>query len=257
VIYEQRIEMMTAETVSETIADMRKEINRELVHNFVPPRSYAEQWDIEGLDKEVFRIYGTHTPVKEWAKEEGIADEEILERLQKLTDTQIENKITLYSQQIMQMAEKRLLLQTLDQLWKDHLLSLDHLRHGINLRAYGQRDPLNEYKQEAFSLFEQLLSQLREMVTSRMAHLEIQIERPMPSLEELRQVQKMQESRFDPALAAGVEKEIESIHTPVRNHVAPAERNPNDPNTWGKVARNDVCPCGSGKKYKHCHGAIA
>lgn len=255
VIYEQRIEMMTAEDVSETIGSMRSEINEELVANFVPKRSYAEQWDIEGLDKEVFRIYGVHAPVKDWAKEEGIADEEILERLQGLTSEQIAVKLAQYGEHVMQMAEKRLLLQTLDQLWKDHLLSLDHLRHGINLRAYGQRDPLNEYKQEAFSLFEQMLSQLREMVTSRMAHLEIRAEQSMRSLAELARVQKMQESRFDPAMELE-DEEDEIGHMPVRTHIEPSERDPNDPGTWGKIARNELCPCGSGKKYKHCHGAI-
>jgi preprotein translocase subunit SecA len=253
VIYEQRIEMMTVENVSDTITAMRSEINGELVGNFVPRRSYPEQWDIEGLDKEVFRIYGLHAPLKEWAKEEGIADEEILERLQKATDEQMGHKVALYGEEIMRMAEKRVLLQTLDQLWKDHLLSLDHLRHGINLRAYGQRDPLNEYKQEAFSLFEQLLSQLREFVTSRMAHMEIQVERPMPPLEQMQQARRMQETRSDPALAL---EGSEANHTPVRTHVNPEDRNPNNPVTWGKVSRNDFCPCGSGKKYKHCHGAI-
>ena len=260
VIYEQRIEMMTAESVDETIAAMRSEINSELVGNFVPARSYAEQWNIEGLEREVFRIYGLHVPLHEWAREEGIADEEILERLQKVTDEQIAHKTALYSDQVMYLAEKRLLLQTLDQLWKDHLLSLDHLRHGISLRAYGQRDPLNEYKQEAFSLFEQMLSQLRELVTSRMAHMEIQTERPLPSLAEMRMAQKMQESRLDPAMAGGAADVAEAVeeaaHAPMRTHVSPADRSPNDPETWGKVSRNDSCPCGSGKKYKHCHGAI-
>jgi preprotein translocase subunit SecA len=256
VIYDQRIEMMTAENVSDTIAAMRTEINDELVGNFVPKRSYPEQWDMEGLEKEVFRIYGLHTPLKDWAKEEGIADEEILERLQKITGEQMAHKVTQYGNEIMSMAEKRVLLQTLDQLWKDHLLSLDHLRHGINLRAYGQRDPLNEYKQEAFSLFEQMLSQLREQVTSRMAHLEIQMERPMPTLEQMQRAQKMQEGRSDPALTQAQQETIEISHAPLRTHVSPQNRDPNDPATWGKVARNDFCPCGSGKKYKHCHGAI-
>ncbi len=255
VIYDQRIEMMTAEHVSDTIAAMRTEINEELVGNFVPKRSYPEQWDMEALEREVFRIYGLHTPLKDWAKEEGIADEEILERLQKIATEQMAHKGAHYGDEIMRMAEKRVLLQTLDQLWKDHLLSLDHLRHGINLRAYGQRDPLNEYKQEAFSLFEQLLSQLREQVTSRMAHLEIQMERPMPTLEQMQRAQKMQEGRSDPALAPAADM-VEINHAPLRAHVSPENRNPNDPASWGKVARNDFCPCGSGKKYKHCHGAI-
>ncbi|HEU5047137.1 MAG TPA: preprotein translocase subunit SecA [Rickettsiales bacterium] len=256
VIYEQRIEMMTAEDVSEIISGMRAEINEELVGNFIPKRSYAEQWDMEGLEKEVFRIYGLHLPVQDWGKEEGIAEEEMLERLQKASDEQIAHKVNMYGEPIMRVAEKRLLLQTLDQLWKDHLLSLDHLRHGISLRAYGQRDPLNEYKQEAFSLFEQMLSQLREMVTSRMAHMEIHTEQPMRSLAEMNHMQKMQESRFDPALEGAEEEGLEEAHTPLRTHIAPEDRNPENTATWGKISRNEPCPCGSGKKYKHCHGAI-
>jgi preprotein translocase subunit SecA len=264
VIYEQRIEMMTAEEVSETIASMRAEINDELVNLFIPKRSYPEQWDIATLEREVFRIYGLHAPVQQWAAEEGIGHEEMLEHLQKTTQEQIAQKEASYGAPLMRLAEKRILLQTLDQLWKDHLLSLDHLKQGINLRGYGQRDPLSEYKLEAFTLFEQLLSQLRELVTSRMAHLEIRAEQPPPSLAELKMAQKMQEGRFDPAMGGmyplahkgGTSSEYEGGHTPVRAIVRPEDRDPNDPESWGKVGRNDACPCGSGKKYKHCHGAL-
>jgi preprotein translocase subunit SecA len=263
VIYEQRIEMMTAEDVSETITGMRSEINEELLGLFVPKRSYPEQWDIATLDREVFRIYGLRAPVAEWAAKEGVGHEEMLEQLQKVTDEQIAQKEANFGAEIMRHAEKRILLQTLDQLWKDHLLSLDHLKQGINLRGYGQRDPLNEYKLEAFTLFEQLLSQLRELVTSRMAHLEVRTQQPPPLLTDLKVTQRMQEGRFDPAmggmypLAQQEEGEgYESSHTPARTHVRPEDRNPQDPETWGKVGRNDACPCGSGKKYKHCHGVI-
>ena len=254
IIYEQRIEMMTSLQVTETIDGMREEINEELLSNFIPKRSYIDQWDMTGLDKEIFRIYGLHTPVIDWAKEEGIAEEEMLERLNKITTEQIENKRNIYGKEIFQIAEKRVLLQTLDQLWKDHLLSLDHLRHGINLRAYGQRDPLNEYKQEAFSLFEQMLFVLREQVTSLMAHLEIRKEQAITSLAEMRLAQKMNESRFDPAMIE--DNELESNHVTIRTHIAPEDRNPNNPNTWGKISRNEPCPCGSGTKYKHCHGKV-
>jgi preprotein translocase subunit SecA len=261
-IFEQRLELIESTDVSDTIVEMRDTINNEMVATFIPKKSYAEEWNADGLQKDIFRVYGLHLPVMDWVKEEGIADEEILDRLSKVTEEQFLMKEQMYGPQIMRVAEKRVILETLDQLWKDHLLSLDHLRQGINLRAYGQRDPLNEYKQEAFALFEAMLAQLREMVTSRMAHLQIHVNNP----EVLRQIesrQKMQESRFDPAMegemnpqAGGMYPLEERKSQPVRTHVKPAERNPSDPDSWGKVGRNDPCPCLSGKKYKQCHGSL-
>jgi preprotein translocase subunit SecA len=262
VIYEQRIEMMTAQDVSETIAGMRAEINEELIGQFIPKRSYAEQWDVATLEREIFRIYGLRLGMVDWAKEEGIADDEMLERLNKATSEQAAAKETAHGVSLLRHVEKRVLLQTLDQLWKDHLLTLDHLKQGINLRGYGQRDPLNEYKLEAFTLFEQLLSQLREMVTARMAHLEIRTEQP-PLLTDLKMAQKMQEGRFDPnmggmyPLAQQGASDPDAAQLTVRNYVRPEDRDPQNPETWGKVGRNDPCPCGSGKKYKHCHGTLA
>ncbi len=264
VIYEQRIEMMTAQDVSETIISMRSEINEELIGLFVPKRSYPEQWDIATLEREIFRIYGLHAPVQQWAAEEGVGHEEMLEHLHTVTNEQITAKETAYGTPIMRHAEKRILLQTLDQLWKDHLLTLDHLKQGINLRGYGQRDPLSEYKLEAFTLFEQLLSQLRELVTARMAHLEVRTEQPPPLLTDLKMARKMQEGRFDPAMGGmyplahkGVQGvETDNSQMPARNNIRPEDRNPQNPESWGKVGRNDSCPCGSGKKFKHCHGAL-
>ncbi len=237
VIYEQRIELMEAEDVSETIASMRDEVNQNLVNLYMPEKAYAEQWQTEDLRKEILRIYGLELPVMEWAKEEGIADQEILERMSKQTTEHFADKVAKYGEPIMRMAEKRVLMQTLDQLWKDHLLSLDHLRQGIHLRGYGQRDPLNEYKQEAFALFEAMLTQLREMTVSRMSHLEIHVEQP-PAMEAMPR-QKMFETRIDPATGEQVPEQSQG----------PAHSE--------KIGRNDPCPCGSGKKYKHCHGALA
>jgi preprotein translocase subunit SecA len=233
VIYEQRIELMDAEDVSDTVAAMREEINNDNVQLYVPPKSYADAWQTEDLDKELFRIYGLHVPIANWAKEEGIADEEILKRVNELTTKHFADKVAKYGEPLMRMAEKRILLQTLDQLWKDHLLSLDHLRQGIHLRGYGQRDPLNEYKHEAFTLFEQLLMQLRELVVSRLSHLEIHIE-AAPSAMPAMPKQKMFENRGD----------------------ADAAASPEGTATAKTAGRNDPCPCGSGKKFKHCHGAI-
>jgi preprotein translocase subunit SecA len=235
VIYEQRIELMEAEDVSETITAMVEEINEAMVSAYVPARSYADAWQTEDLEKEIFRVYGLHLPVVEWANEEGIADQELLERIGREVADHFAAKQVQYGEPLMRMAEKRVLLQTLDQLWKEHLLALDHLRQGIHLRGYGQRDPLNEYKQEAFSLFEQLLAQLRELVVSRLSHLEIQIEAP-PMFPEQDARRKMMETRQDPALATSDEQK---------------------PASSSKVGRNEPCPCGSGKKYKHCHGALA
>ncbi len=229
VIYEQRIELMEATDVSETIAAMRQEVNAQLVAAYIPAKSYAEQWQTEELQKELFRIYGLHLPVVEWGKEEGIADQEILQRLTDATNALMQAKEEKYGVPLMRSVEKRLLLQTLDGLWKDHLLSLDHLRHGINLRAYGQRDPLNEYKQEAFTLFEHMLNYLRDLVTERMAHLEISVQ-PPDGWERTAAPKRMQESRVDPADLAEQLPEKEE-----------------------KIGRNEPCPCGSGKKYKHCH----
>jgi len=233
VIYEQRIELMEAPDVSDTIASMREEINHQAVTFSVPPKSYPDAWQTEDLEKEIFRLYGLHLPIVEWAKEEGIADEELLKRVNEVTEQHFAAKVVQYGDQLMRMAEKRVLLQTLDQLWKDHLLSLDQLRQGIHLRGYGQRDPLNEYKQEAFSLFEQMLNQLRELVVTRLSHLEIHMEAP-PQMPPQPQ-RKMFESRQDPAALDT---------TPI-----PANPSP-------RIGRNDPCPCGSGKKFKHCHGAL-
>jgi preprotein translocase subunit SecA len=247
VIYEQRIELMEFEDVSETIAAMREEINRNLVELYIPVKSYAEQWQAEDLQKELFRIYGLHLPAIEWAKEEGIAESEILQRIEKAGADHFAGKQEKYGERLMRMAEKRILLQTLDQLWKDHLLSLDHLRQGIHLRGYGQRDPLNEYKQEAFALFEQMLNQLRELTISRLSHMEIHVE-PPPGFEAAMPARKMFESRQDPAQGDGWQEtgnRTSSDPLPVTRNLSP------------KIGRNEPCPCGSGKKYKHCHGALS
>lgn len=251
VVYEQRIELMEAKDVTDTLDEMRDDLNDDLVLAHMPPKSYAEQWDTESLEKEVFRIYGLELPVQEWAAEEGIADEEVLSRITDATDELMKQKEEAFEEEIFRLAKKRVLLQTLDQLWKDHLLSLDHLRQGIGLRAYGQRDPLNEYKQEAFTLFEHLLHHLREVVTMRMAHIQIRTEDP-EELRHIEQKRQMQESRQDPAMQDFVPQLIETV----RSHVSPEDRVAADPSSWGKVGRNEACPCGSGRKFKHCHGKL-
>ncbi len=258
VIYEQRRDLMMADEVSETIDGMRQDVVDDLVQRMIPEKAYAEQWDVKGLHEECRRLLALDLPIDEWAKEEGIADEEIRTRLTEASRRKMAEKLATYGPEIFRAAEKSVLLQLLDQAWKDHLLTLDHLRQGISLRAYGQRDPLNEYKREAFNLFETLLSRLRETVTSVLSHLEVQVTTPQEA-EIARKPQAMQESRTDPALGQGgaFEGGTNVPGAPVRLREAAATVDPNDAATWGRVARNAACPCGSGRKYKHCHGRNA
>ncbi len=256
VIYHQRIELMNKEDVSETIKTMRDDVTEWLINQYIPEKSYPEEWDTQTLQKEVFRIYSLHLPIPQWASEEGIADKEVLQRLDKEVDNLFLQKEQMYGTEIVRMAEKRILLLTLDQLWKEHLLGLDHLRQGIGLRAYGQKDPLNEYKREAFMLFDDMLSRLREVITGRISHMEIGLENQ--DVERLATIpqnrQRMQESRIDPALISRQPGSV-SLAQP-KKRVNPEDRESADPASWGKVARNEPCPCGSGKKYKQCHGKL-
>ena len=258
VIYEQRKELMAAADVAEEIVEMRHEVAEELVSRCIPEKAYPEQWDVAGLHEELLRVFNLDLPIADWAKEEGIADQEIRHRILQITDQRAAEKAANYGPEIMRMVEKNLLLQLLDQSWNDHLLTLDHLRQGISLRAYAQRDPLNEYKREAFNLFEEMLTLLREKITAVLSHIELRMEEA-PSEESFapRRPSQMIEGREDPAFAAAqAEHDADAIAaglTPVR-HLAV---NPDDPGTWDQTPRNAPCPCGSGKKYKHCHGAVA
>lgn len=253
VIYEQRRELMAAENVAEDIVDMRQQVVSDMVSTSIPEKAYADQWDTELLHDEVQRVFGLDVPVQEWAKEEGIADEEILERLTDVTDRMMAEKAANVGPDVMRMVEKSLLLQLLDQNWKEHLLTLDHLRQGIGLRAYAQRDPLNEYKREAFDLFEEMLEGLRDRVTTVLAFVQFESE-PEPDTF-ARPQQEMTETRTDPALQGPADSSSNtSDNATVTNRQAQDELNPEDPSTWGRVPRNAPCPCGSGNKYKHCHG---
>ena len=180
VVYEQRREIMNARDVASTIADMRNETIEEMVALAIPENSLAEQWDTPALHAECLRLLALDLPLAEWAKEEGITGDEVRERITAAADRKMAEKSANYGPDLMRMAEKSLLLQLLDQTWKDHLLSLDHLRQGINLRAYAQRDPLNEYKREAFELFEAMLANLRQHITSVLSHVELRVQ-PQPA----------------------------------------------------------------------------
>jgi preprotein translocase subunit SecA len=268
VVYEQRKELMTEEDVSHTVSGMRQHVIASLVATHVPENAYAEQWNMHGLHAEVLRVFNLNLPLVDWAAEEGIADAEIRERLTEAVDRKMAEKAANFGPEIMRMVEKSLLLQILDQVWKEHLLGLDHLRQGIGLRAYAQKDPLNEYKREAFNLFEAMLERLRERVVSVLAHVELQLTPKEEAALLPTGEQEMHETREDPAFAhadaapqqsaaAAAAPAAAPAPTPVRSRHGSATLDPKDPATWGRIARNAPCPCGSGKKYKHCHGQVA
>jgi preprotein translocase subunit SecA len=266
VIYEQRKEIMVADEVRETVADMRQQVIDDLVGTHMPEKALPEQWTAQSLHEEVLRIFGLDLPITDWANEEGIADEEVKQRLTDAVDRKMAEKAANWGAELTRFAEKSVLLQLLDQIWKEHLLSLDHLRQGIGLRAYAQKDPLREYKSEAFVLFDNMLARLRESVTAALAHLEIQARAP-EELQPREDATRWRETREDPALVgaeAGAPGASEAAAAPRmmprtdrRTATAIAEIDPADPATWGKVPRNAPCPCGSGKKYKQCHGRWA
>ncbi|MHA1598326.1 MAG: preprotein translocase subunit SecA [Alphaproteobacteria bacterium] len=258
VIYEQRKELMASDDVSDEITGMRHQVIEDLVASCIPEKAYAEQWNTATLHEEVLRIFGRDLPIAEWAKEEGIADAEILERLIDAADRGVAEKVANYGPEIMRSVEKSLLLQLLDQVWKEHLLMLDHLRQGIGLRAYAQRDPLNEYKRESFNMFEEMLDTLRERLTQVIAHIELQVSDDDEAMIFQQQPQEMSETREDPALhmGEGAVEDDRPIATPIRSRQAASDLDPDDPTTWGRVARNQTCPCGSGKKFKQCHGKL-
>jgi preprotein translocase subunit SecA len=245
-IFDQRIELMRDQNVAETVADMRHSLVSELVAKHVPEHAYAEQWDIAGLKEELQRVLGLDLPVEDWAKEEGIADEEMLSRIEQRVDEHMAAKAAQFGPEVMRYVEKSILLQTLDHLWREHLVMLDHLRQVIGLRGYGQRDPLQEYKSEAFALFEGLISHLREAVTAQLMRVEI-----VPPQEQ--ELPEMAAHKLDPNTGEDEMAFAQASLAPVQ----PSERDPQNPATWGKVGRNEDCPCGSGRKYKHCHGRLA
>ena len=247
VIFEQRIEMMDATDLSETITDMRHEVIELLVAKHIPERAYAEQWDAAGLKESVAEMLNLDLPIEDWVAEEGIAEDDIRERLLTISDKAAADKTERFGAEITAYVERSILLQTIDQLWRDHIVNLDHLRSVVGFRGYAQRDPLQEYKSEAFELFQALLTNLRQVVTSQMSRVEIVTEQQaapeLPVMEAHHIDGSTGEDEFagyqTAALAAGGN-----------------QRNPNDPATWGHVGRNEACPCGSGLKYKHCHGAL-
>jgi preprotein translocase subunit SecA len=242
-IFAQRREVMDAADLSETVRDMRHDVVNDLVATHVPPKAYHDQWDIAGLTQQVRRYFGRDLPIEQWAAEEGADDETLRERLYEETDKIAAQKAAEMGPDIARQIEKAVLLQTIDMQWREHLITLDHLRSVIGLRGYGQRDPLNEYKSEAFSLFESLLSKLRYEVTGQLAHVRLAPPEPAPQPQPV-------------AAAPAPEMELAMADAGASPAGPAPQLDPAKPETWGKVGRNDLCPCGSGKKFKHCHGRL-
>jgi preprotein translocase subunit SecA len=248
VIFDQRVDLMKNESVAEMVIGMRHDFIDDIVAKHVPEHAYAEQWDVAGLKEELTRVLGIDLPVDQWAKEEGIADEELLTRIEQRVDEHMAAKVAQWGPDVMRYVEKTILLQTLDHLWREHLVMLDHLRQVIGLRGYGQRDPLQEYKSEAFSLYEAMAAHLREAVTAQLMRVEI-----VPPEDQQPELPVMEAHKFDPNTGEDELAFAGASLVPA----ATANRDPKNPASWGKIGRNEDCPCGSGKKYKHCHGKYA
>jgi preprotein translocase subunit SecA len=251
VIFDQRVDLMKSDSVAEMVTDMRHDFIDDIVAKHVPEHAYAEQWDVAGLKEELTRVLGVDLPVDEWAKEEGIADEELLTRIEQRVDEHMAAKVAQWGPDVMRYVEKTILLQTLDHLWREHLIMLDHLRQVIGLRGYGQRDPLQEYKSEAFGLYEAMTAHLREAVTAQLMRVEI-----VPPEEQQPVLPVMEAHKFDPNTGED-EMAFANVSLAPAPNANAASRDPKNPSSWGKIGRNEDCPCGSGKKYKHCHGRYA
>ena len=257
VIFEDRRRMMASELLELTIEDMRTGVIDDVVAKHIPHDAYPEAWDIAGLKTDVENKLGLDLPVDGWAKEEGIADEEVAARLHKAAEDAYAQRVERNSPEVMRYIEKQVILQSLDHLWREHLVTLDHLRQVIGWRGMAQRDPLNEYKSEAFDLFRELITQWHESVIAQMSRVEVRFQQPEP------EPPSMQYQHIDPATGeneyalASLPASAEAGLLAATSGVALADRDPKNPTTWGRVGRNEPCPCGSGKKFKHCHGQVA
>ncbi|HVZ30151.1 MAG TPA: preprotein translocase subunit SecA [Asticcacaulis sp.] len=263
-VFEQRQEFMAATDLSELIGEFRQDTIHDLVERHLPPKAYAEQWDIAGLKEQIVTLTGLDLPLETWAAEEGIANEEIEERLQKLAAQRMEDRLKMLGDVQMRSLEKQFLLQMIDMHWREHLMHLDHLRAVIGLRGYGQRDPLNEYKTEAFTMFEGLLVNLRHSVTRWLMTMEIRFQAPEEEQQQLAAAEA-------PVLPPQQKRQFQEVHLdPITGHNERAAKlsddlSPEDreklphtalPGNWENTPRNGLCPCGSGKKFKHCHGVL-
>ena len=258
VIFDQRVELMEAspEEVSETTEGMRHETIENLVRRHIPERTYAEQWTTEALRDDTRQILNLDLPVVDWAKEEGVAEDDIRERMTTAADAHIADKRQRFGADVMTYVERSVVLQTIDALWREHLVNLDHLRSVIGFRGYAQRDPLNEYKSEAFELFQTMLGNMRERVTTQL--MQVKIVRPEDAQMDLQpppaEAHHIDATTGEDEFGNGGERMTANFTPPSADRL---RVDPNDPATWSQVGRNEPCPCGSGKKFKHCHGAYA
>jgi preprotein translocase subunit SecA len=264
VIFERRREIMAEESVEEAVADMREEVVEAMVARHIPRDVYAEAWNVGGLAEDTRAKLNLDLPVADWAKEEGIADEEIKERLLAAANEAYAARVEQNTPDLSRMIEKQVVLQALDQLWREHLVALDHLRQVIGWRGLAQRDPLNEYKSEALELFKSLMTHWDDAVVSRLMRVEVSFEAPPSAPQELPAMNLLHP---DPEGMGGADgtalddlnARLASADFSPRAMTATSEaqtRDPQNPASWGKIGRNESCPCGSGKKYKHCHGAL-
>ncbi|MBB4650259.1 preprotein translocase subunit SecA [Aminobacter niigataensis] len=254
VVFEQRIELMDATSLTDTVAEMRHDVIEDLVAKHIPENAYAEQWDVTGLKEGVIQSLNLDLPIEEWAKEEGIAEEEVRERITAEADKAAADRAERFGPEVMTYVERSVVLQTIDHLWREHLVNLDHLRSVVGFRGYAQRDPLNEYKGEAFELFQAMLGNLRQAVTAQLMRVELvrqAADAPPPEAPEMFG-HHIDGTTGEDDFGEGSVAVLQDSRV-----VAAEDRDPNDPSTWGKVSRNEACPCGSGKKYKHCHGTFA
>ncbi|MEZ5812254.1 MAG: preprotein translocase subunit SecA [Rhizobiaceae bacterium] len=254
VVFEQRLELMDGENLSETVLEMREDVISDLVERHIPEKAYAEQWDAEGLKQGAAAYLNLNLPIEDWVQEEGIAEDDIRERMTEATNKAAADRLERFGPEVMVYVEKSVLLQTLDHLWREHLVNLEHLRSVIGFRGMAQRDPLNEYKSEAFEMFQAMLANLRQAVTAQLMRVEIVREAadaPPPEAPD------GEGHHIDATTGEDDFGDTDVMLRTAQGRVVPAaERDPGDPATWGKVGRNEPCPCGSGKKFKHCHGAF-
>ena len=243
VVFSQRREIMESADLADVVKDMRDQVVDDLVTIHMPPKSYADQWDAEGLQADVVAHLGLELPVVDWAAEEGVDDDVMRERLEQAADKYMGEKADAFGAETMRNVEKQILLKTIDEKWREHLLTLEHLRSVVGMRGYAQRDPLNEYKTEGFQLFEKLLDSLRTDVTKKLSQI-----RPMSKEEQERMIAQFRQQQ---AAAAAMAAPAMAAPEGARDGF-----DENDLATWGNPGRNDLCLCGSGKKFKHCHGRI-
>ncbi|GAA2831444.1 protein translocase subunit secA [Aminobacter aminovorans] len=254
VVFEQRIELMDATSLTDTVAEMRHDVIEDLVSKHIPENAYAEQWDVAGLKEGVIQYLNLDLPIEEWAKEEGIAEEEVRDRITAEADKAAADRAERFGPEVMTYVERSVVLQTIDHLWREHLVNLDHLRSVVGFRGYAQRDPLNEYKGEAFELFQAMLGNLRQAVTAQLMRVELvrqAADAPPPEAPEMHG-HHIDGTTGEDDFGEGSVAVLQDSRV-----VAAEDRDPNDQSTWGRVGRNEACPCGSGKKYKHCHGTFA